>query len=39
MRIMLTRGLGSSRAGAVRTLWTKAGCDSEEDPHWGIPNA
>jgi hypothetical protein len=39
MRSMLTRGLGSSTVGAVRTLWTMAGCDSEEDLHWGIPNA
>jgi hypothetical protein len=38
-RIMLTRGLGSSTAGAVHTLWTVVGCDSEEDLHWGNPNA
>lgn len=36
---MLTRALGSSKVEVVHTLWTTVDCDSEEDPHWGSPNA
>jgi hypothetical protein len=39
VRLVLTRGLGSSMAEVVHTLWRVAGCDTEGDPRWGSPNA